>query len=183
MGWDDAVRYAPLATPVVAATAATVAGCIALYSVSAQRLIARRRAALDIFLKTELDKGVSEAYDTYKESVDAFIKKTNISVAQFEKDESKDYTKICSCLNINELIAVGIRSGVLDEDVCYEFWGGELIQRAEDCKRVVEYCQEKNPYAYKEMEHLGMRWRQRRDKELEADRARRTSPAPGSRAI
>jgi hypothetical protein len=50
--WEEVGRIAPVATAVVAAAAAV----IAYSALRVQRDLARKRAALDFFLKTETDK-------------------------------------------------------------------------------------------------------------------------------
>jgi hypothetical protein len=65
MTLDEAARYAPLVT----ATVAVLAFVSAAYGIWSQRSIARKRAALDLFLKTELDKAMVDAYDKYMQGV------------------------------------------------------------------------------------------------------------------
>jgi hypothetical protein len=54
MALHEIAALAPIATAGIAA----VATCIAVYSISAQRSVARKRAALDLFFKTELDSSI-----------------------------------------------------------------------------------------------------------------------------
>jgi hypothetical protein len=61
--WEEAAKIAPLGTAVVAAGAATIA-LIAMY---AQRDTAKRRAAVDFFLKTEMDEKIIGFYEKFEE--------------------------------------------------------------------------------------------------------------------
>jgi hypothetical protein len=49
--WDDAAKYAPIVT----ATIACFAFVGAIISILMQRSVAQKRAAIDFFLKTEMD--------------------------------------------------------------------------------------------------------------------------------
>jgi hypothetical protein len=58
MSWTDVWTFSQNAgkvAPVLTASIAVVAACIAVRSIEAQKLIARKRAAIDFFLKTETD--------------------------------------------------------------------------------------------------------------------------------
>jgi hypothetical protein len=44
--------------PLLTATVATVAGIVAVISILVTKSIARKRAAIDFFLKTDMDKGM-----------------------------------------------------------------------------------------------------------------------------
>jgi hypothetical protein len=58
---QDIVPYAQIATAFIA-TAALV---VATWSLLTQKAVARRRAAIDFFLKTEMDEKMLTAYNTY----------------------------------------------------------------------------------------------------------------------
>src|SRR4051794_40207540 len=62
INWDMAARYAPIFTPTIALGAAI----IAWRAIAAQRDIARRRAAIDFFLKTETDRNLIDLYTKFK---------------------------------------------------------------------------------------------------------------------
>lgn len=178
MSLAEAITYAPLATPVVAIAASIVAGVIAVYSIAAQRRIARRRAALDIFFKTELDKSLIDAYDAYHDSVKMLSGLPPMSYDQLKLEHSDHFRNVRAYLSIHELIAVGIKTKVLDEGVCYEFWGSELINGDKECKQVIKACQATNPFMYCELEYFADRWRQQKADELVQLRKRNVLPAP-----
>ena len=62
---DDIAKVAPAATALVAFCALVVALC----SLGNQKSIARKRAAIDFFLKTELDDKLLDAYAKYKKAL------------------------------------------------------------------------------------------------------------------
>jgi Domain of unknown function (DUF4760) len=128
--WDEAARYAPIAT----GTAACVALGVAIISVHVQRNIARKRAAIDFFLKTEMDDKMLAAYAESREGfkllregapIDSFIR-------------TDHYPLVRKYLNIHELMAAGIDNGVLDEKTCFSFWGDQLIQDCDSARSLID---------------------------------------------
>jgi hypothetical protein len=98
------IPLAPLVTPLVA----TLAGAIALYSIHVTRATARRRAAIDFFLKTDMDKGMAEIFKAFRDSltvweVHAAAKKP---IEDFIKGSdgklSDDYRNINTYLSIHD---------------------------------------------------------------------------------
>src|SRR3954469_538707 len=67
---DKLLPYATLITSSVA----VLAGTIALYSIHVTRTIARKRATIDFFLKTEADKNILELFQNFSGHV-AVVKK------------------------------------------------------------------------------------------------------------
>ena len=113
MTWPEffsaAADYAPLGTAAIALSAATTA----LFAIRAQRDIARRRAAIDFFLKTEMDQTIINLYNKFRELAPKI--KALPSYSDFAK--SNEYKDVRAFLNICELIAVGINEGAFSERV------------------------------------------------------------------
>jgi Domain of unknown function (DUF4760) len=110
-------------------------------SILSQREIARKRAAMDFFAKTEMDRNT---LDAHKDFTDA-TKKLKASLiegkmsASFEN--SKEYWDIRDYLNLHELMSVGIMQDVFDDHVCYFFWSGELGRAYRDTRPLIEHVQ------------------------------------------
>jgi hypothetical protein len=64
MSAQDIAPYAQIGTAIVAIAAVVVA----TWSLLAQKAVARRRAAIDFFVKVEMDEKMLKAYDLYVES-------------------------------------------------------------------------------------------------------------------
>jgi hypothetical protein len=64
MSAQDIVPYAQISTAFVA----TGALIVATWSLLTQKAVARRRAAIDFFLKTEMDEKILSAYNVYVQS-------------------------------------------------------------------------------------------------------------------
>jgi hypothetical protein len=158
MDLEHVAKIAPAVTALIAFFALSIA-CISLL---VQRSIAQKRAAIDFFLKTEMDKEMLAAYQRYKDAV-AELKSTP-SLEEFEKTEH--YGALRSYLDVHELIAVGIRRRVFDGSVCYNFWCFELSSACGDCQAMIESEQRKPGLSgrYAELVKLNEKWSKRMER-------------------
>ena len=150
----------------ITAAVAVCALVAAIASIITQKRIARRRAAIDFFLKTEMDTDTKKSHDEYKKAIDP------LKMIVTDKGEMKssfantaEYWAIRNYLNLHELLAVGVLNGVFDKKVCYDFWSGELVIAHMDTLPLIKYVQaqknSKNVYA--ELEKLANKWKKRRN--------------------
>jgi hypothetical protein len=153
--WDQAPRYAPLATACIALGAAIVAG-VAIY---AQRDIARRRASIDFFLKTETDEKLIELYYRVR-AIPADQFDVWARCADFTNDPR--YKDVRSFLNICELIAVGVREKAFSTRVSYAYWGDVLPQTFHAARPLIERIRatpgEGTRYTYLDLQLLCREW-------------------------
>jgi hypothetical protein len=152
---------------------ALIAACAlaaAVISIKSQREIARKRAATDFFVKTEMDR---DTLASHKKFLDAMETLQRFLVAgksydDFSRDDA--YLHLRDYLNLQELMAVGILNEVFDEDVCYFFWSGEMERTYRRTKKFVLYVQalpgEQDTYV--ELVKVAKRW-MKRDGASEAD--------------
>jgi hypothetical protein len=152
--WEEVAKIAPLGTAVIALVAAT----IAIISLRTQVSIARKRAAIDIFLKTEMDPAMLAAYQGYKDGLKAF--KAFVSAEEFVAQEPKKYDAIRTYLDVNELICIGINEKVFDQRVCYGFWANILNVAATEGKSIIAHarCPKENIRTYEEVLKVSRRW-------------------------
>jgi hypothetical protein len=156
---------APLITPVVA----IAAGAIAIYSIHAARSVARKRGAIDFFLKTDLDAGMVKAYADFQAALAAWEKhnKEGKPIEEFLRDANGVYTEsyrhINSYLNIHELVAVGIKNKVFDHEVCYNFWSDALVRHTDKTRKLIDYevSSDGGAAAYLELRTLSVKWKKR----------------------
>lgn len=133
----------------------------AAVSIKSQREIARKRAATDFFLKTEMDR---EALDSHKRYTAAVDKLKAVVTASGEMQgsfaSSDDYWAIRDYLNFHELMAVGLLNGVFDNDVCFDFWSGELRRAFENTLPLIKYVQSRphSENTYVELTKVAKRW-------------------------
>lgn len=135
----------------------------AVVSIKVQREIARKRAAMDFFTKTEMDKHTLEAYKDFTESV-AVFKEHLLKGRLNEFKGTHSYWAIRDYLNFHELMAVGINRNVFDDFVCFDFWSGELSRAVTDTRPLIEYIQNQpnGENVYIELLKVEGRWSRRR---------------------
>ena len=108
MDWSSILPFLKqLATygQLITASIAIVANSIATYSVYSQRSVARKRASIDFFIKTVMDKTMLDAFDHFKRAI--AVLNAELSIEAFR--ETPAYSHVRSYLNVHELIAVGQR--------------------------------------------------------------------------
>ena len=155
MSWDAAAKYAPLVT----ATMAVLAFLGAIVSIWIQRRAAQKRAAIDFFLKTEMDEKMVEAHRKYRCAA-AALKKTSDLAAFAQTD---DGVSIRSYLNVHELLAVGVNQRVFHNSVSRAFWTAELERACNDCRNLLAYLKVEpaEKMTYVEMVKLNRKWQSR----------------------
>jgi hypothetical protein len=169
---DRILPYAPL----IAATTAIIAGCIALAAIRTQKSIARKRGAIDFFLKTDMDKAMIDAHALFESAVIAFaehLRDQNNTVETFCK--TPEYKNVRAYLNIHELVAVGVKNKVFDETVCYNFWSDALIQHSREADRLIKHWSEKEggEASYLELRKLNVKWKKRTERWQKKEQKRR----------
>jgi hypothetical protein len=148
-------------------TAGIAAGALiaAVISIGSQREIARKRAATDFFIKTEMDRDTLESHKRY---TDAIAKMKMVVTASGEMENSfagsDEYWAIRDYLNLHELMAVGILKKVFDDRVCHDFWAGELHRAYEDAMPLINYVQSqpRSKGTYSELIKVAKDWEDKR---------------------
>jgi hypothetical protein len=138
----------------------------AIVSIRSQHEIARKRAATDFFLKTEMDPAILLSHEKYLEAIDKLkMVVTEKGEMQNSFANTREYWAIRNYLNLHELIAVGLLNGVFDEDVCYDFWSGELVLAHTNALPLIKYVQglKNSQNVYAEMVKVAKRWGPRRN--------------------
>jgi hypothetical protein len=149
---EEVARFGPLGTVLVAFAALGVA----TWSLLAQKGVARRRAAIDFFLKTEMDEKLLLAYDKYRAGVDDLCGRTDFE--EFCKTEN--YHHVRSYLNILELMAVGIENGTFDERICHVYWNGFVMDAMSDTAKLIDFIREEHnaDLYFRSFRRLHYRW-------------------------
>lgn len=103
----------------------------AYLSIQNQREIARKRAAMDFFAKTEMDKNTLDQHRQFKEAIEKLAEhlKKNRKIEEFVDSETDNYWAIRDYLNLHELVGVGINQEVFDDHVCTTFGQGRCVGR------------------------------------------------------
>lgn len=148
-----ASQIAPIVT---ASIAALLAALVALGSIVYQGTIARRRAAIDFFLKTEMDSTAIALYEDFKK-IAPRIK----AASSMEKFSAADESKTRAFLNVCELIAVGIREHAFSERVSKEYWGDVLPESYRKAEKLIKHIRatgEGTHHTYIALEELCAKW-------------------------
>jgi Domain of unknown function (DUF4760) len=148
--WARIATYAPIVT----ASVAVLGGAIALTSIIVQRNLARRRAAVDFFLKVEMDEKMMQAYERF-ESATEQLKAT--SKEQLPKNMYEDIRKF---LDIFELFAVGIRNRIFDHRICYHYWSDTVRDGVRDAQQIIIHARNEpgGEKTYGQILLLNKRW-------------------------
>jgi Domain of unknown function (DUF4760) len=145
MSWEEVAKLAPIAT----ASIALCALLVAMISISTQKAVARKRAAIDVFFKTETDKEMLAAYRGYT----AALKKLEEATSLKDFSVKPEYQSIRTYLDVNELISIGINRKVFDQRVCYEFRYTVLTTACRDAAKVIDHARNQ-PNGEQTYEHL-----------------------------
>lgn len=148
-------------TPIVTAGIALVAAMVAVISILNHRSIARRRAAIDFFKKTQMDATGIELYNDFRRIAPGIA-----AVASMESFVSTaDHARVRAFLNVCELIAVGINERVFSERVCYAYWGDVLPWSYQAAEPLIKYVRsipsEGTSSTYRDLEKVSKEWARR----------------------
>jgi hypothetical protein len=152
--WETIGKVAPIATAVIALGAAGTA----VATILIQRDIAKRRAAIDFFLKTDLDREIISLYDRFKKIDVSLLRSTPIPT----KLDLVEYKDARAFLNICELIAVGVNKGAFSESVAKAYWGDVLPNAYRKMRAFIRDVRASNdeggPFTYSDLEQLCDKW-------------------------
>jgi len=152
-------------SPVAILLSATVAGLVALYTLSAHRDLARKRATLDVILKSESDEYFERIYRVF-----ASEKRRNSGLEALinaETDsEKKAKVEVDNFLNHYELIAISINQKILDEQFYKQWMCSTYISHFKASKNYILEIRKSSPYAYIEFQRLAEKWDKKLAKHL-----------------
>jgi hypothetical protein len=131
---------------------------VAAIGIGVQRHLARRRAAIDLFLKTEADQHLVKAYDEFWVGIQHM---GTMPIEKFCTPGNKPYFAVRQYLNVHELVAVGIKNGMFDDRICYDFWSRILIRCVEAARPVLDHLRQRPGHeaTYIELESLYVKWK------------------------
>jgi Domain of unknown function (DUF4760) len=152
---ETVAKLAPIVTALIVLSAAF----IALLAIWVQMIVARRRAAIDFFLKTEIDQTAISLYKTFKAKAPSI---TTIPDPVLDAARWNAYEDIRAFLNICELIAVGIKKRAFSKSVSKAYWGDVIPKSYRDAKQLIDDIrrtpEEGSRYTYIDLEKLAKKW-------------------------
>jgi hypothetical protein len=124
----------------ITAIVAISAVIVAAIGIGVQRSVARKRAAVDFFLKTEMDPHLLKAYDEFWQGT-RFM--TTMTTEEFctshDENVRKHYFSVRKYLNLHELMAVAIEAKMFDDETCFHFWRNEFFRMVDEARPVINY--------------------------------------------
>jgi hypothetical protein len=141
----------------ITAVVALGAAAIAVYSITVQRQIARKRATIDFFLKVSMDKESLETYEMFKVQIDKFHSSFNYDIYI----KTTPYIKVRIWLNICELISVGINRKVFDDRLAFDCWGDVLPWCYDQCEPLIQSfrAHDGSELSYIDLQTVAHRWK------------------------
>jgi hypothetical protein len=127
-----------------------------------QRHVARQRAAIDFFIKTEMDKHLVDAYDNFWKGIDEMGKMTVSEFYGSKQGSIRDnYFNVRKYLNVHELIAVGIKNKTLDDRICFDFWCDVLLRCVDAARPLIDYVRKQPGHdeTYTDLLALYAKWK------------------------
>lgn len=112
--------------PLVTVIIGLIAAVTAVIALLTQRNIARRRTAIDFFLKTETEEKLIDAYNDFKSlvpDIPVIAARANLRYGD------PDHRKIRKWLNLCELISVGVNLKAFSNKVSVDYWA-DVIKEA-----------------------------------------------------
>lgn len=154
--WRDA---APALGAILAAASAIVALLVFNYT----RRMNRRRATLDMVLKTFMDDAGRERYAKFKKLMERHKDRSDeldiLKLASPDSPITEERETLRSQINEYELIALGIRRGLFDEKI-YKLWfQNQFVRDYESLKEFIAVVREKRPSVFCEYVWLYTRWK------------------------
>lgn len=166
--WEEVAKLAPIGTAAVALIAliTTVIGVIvALLNLRSQSKMARRRATIDFFFKTEMDDTIFKIYKDFRAelpNVTAIVSRPVLTYTD------ADYLALIKWLNICELLAMGVRSEAFSDPVAYQYWGYVIPDSYNRTRLFIQRVRrtpdlDGGPKSFWDLEKLAEEWDQRGD--------------------
>jgi Domain of unknown function (DUF4760) len=154
-GWKNA---APALAVCVAVASALVAICVFAYT----RRANRRRATLDMVMKTLLDEPSQKRYARFKQIMakekdlsDCFKVQSLFNATE---GNSEDRNIVLQQMNIYELIALGIRRNLFDEMFYKRWFHNQFMTDYQNCKPFIDEAKNKKSTIYCEATALYDKW-------------------------
>jgi uncharacterized protein DUF4760 len=149
---------------IVTAAIAFLGALLAAISILNQRNIARRRAAIDFFHRTQMDATGIELYNDFRRIAPGIAAIT--SMESFVA--TPEHSRVRSFLNVCELISVAINERVFSERVSYAYWGDVLPWSFKAAEPLIQYVRQRpgegTPSTYRDLERVAKMWAERNAK-------------------
>lgn len=153
----EIIKEGQWVSPLAILISAIIAGGLAWWSIRTNREIARKRATLDVILKSESDGYFERIYTVF---VSEKKRKAGL-VALLDADtdgERRSKLEVDNFLNHYELIAISIKKKILDEDFYKEWMRSTYIKHFNESREYIYGIRKANEMAYVCFEELAVKW-------------------------
>lgn len=155
---QTAPSYGPWLTAGAILLSAIIGASVALYAIGEQRRIARKRATLDMLSRNEWDAAYLESKRKFNE-----LRDSANGLAKWTAEEhwgSAELNVIRNSLNDYELVAVGIKEGILDEELYKRWFESSLTKDWKASEAFIRQVRdlEKSEKFFCEFEWIAKKW-------------------------
>ena len=153
-------------SPLAILVSAIGGGSIAWRAMNANREIARKRATLDVILKSESDEYFERIFTVFVSEKKRASGLEALLSAETD-GENKARLEVDNFLNHYELIAISINQNILDEEFYKEWMQSSYVKHYKESKNYIEGARKEDPRAYICFQELAEKW----NKDIEAKKA------------
>lgn len=144
-------------SPLAILVSAVIGGRVAWSAVNANREIARKRATLDVILKSESDEYFERIYAVFSSEKRRASGLETLLKAETD-GEKKSKIEVDNFLNHYELIAISITQNILDESFYKDWMKTTYIKHYKESKAYIDGIRVKSPEAYTNFQALAEKW-------------------------
>lgn len=147
---------------IISTTAITLSAFVAMIVLIYTRRTNRRRATLDMVMRTFLDERGTKLYDAfialYRRNEDGSDQFRFVDMFEYSKEVETDRNTVIDQLNNYELVALGIRRGLFDEGFYKHWFHGQFLKDCRALVPLIEKVQAERPSTYCELTALMNKW-------------------------
>ena len=144
-------------SPLAILVSACIGAGVALNAIKTNREIAKKRATLDVILKSESDEYFERIFSVFLSEKQR--KAGLATLVNPETDaEKRSQTEVDNFLNHYELIAISIKKEILDEDFYKQWMRSSYIRHFHEAKDYIEGIRITSPNAFTEFEDMVNKW-------------------------
>lgn len=152
--WDQA---APMLTAFIAIFSAIIALIVLIYTRNSNR----KRETLNLILGNLRDEDIRKNYTDFRLLVLQHQDDTDFNLIQYAEQSNRDkenFKIITRQLNLYEIIAIGIRTRLLDENFYKDYWHNQFLSDYEAVREFITEVQKQKKSFYCEVTYLYDRW-------------------------
>lgn len=133
---------------------------VAIVSVYAQRVTARKRESANLLFHSRADTKLQDGHKVVRDRFQSNDKNLQSLATDYETDDARSVRYL---LNHFETLSVGIQSGIYDEDMLKKCWCTMVITTYDQTHSLITALRSRDAKTvYQEFEWLALRWKKAR---------------------